>query len=166
VFEGGLHGHGLDALSELHFDHTNIQYKDVCGSGKSQIRFAEVDVEKALDYAAEDADMTFRLYKKFHKSLKEEKMINIYEVFEKPMINILAFMEIEGIKVDNEFLKILSLKFEKKIQKIQKDIFKIFRKHHSTIQKSNRLLFERTVKRIVLFFQRNKLKLKSDFFFP
>ena len=62
------------------------------GSGKKEINFREVDIEKAKDYAAEDADVTFRLYKKFYKSLKNEKMINIYEVFEKPMIKILAFM--------------------------------------------------------------------------
>ena len=93
-----------------------------------QINFSYVDLEKAKDYAAEDADITFRLYKKFYMSLKEEKMINIYEVFEKPMIKILAFMEIEGIKINNEFLKTLSSKFEKKIEKIQKEVFKISKK--------------------------------------
>jgi DNA polymerase-1 len=87
-----------------------------------------VDIEKAKDYAAEDADVTYRLYKKFQKNLKEEKMINIYQVFEKPMIKILAFMEIEGIKIDNKFLKILSTKFEKKIKEIQKQVFKISQK--------------------------------------
>ena len=80
VLEGGLHGHGLDELSELHFDHTNIKYKDVCGSGKSQISFAEVDVEKALDYAAEDADMTFRLHKKLKGMLARNKMTTVYEL--------------------------------------------------------------------------------------
>ena len=62
------------------------------------------------------------------KSLKDEKLINIYEIFEKPMIKILALMEIEGIKIDNKFLKILSTKFEKKIEKIQKEVFKISKK--------------------------------------
>ena len=71
---------------------------------KKQINFGSVDINKAKDYAAEDADVTLRLYKKFNKSLKEEKMINIYEVFEKPMIKILAFMEIKGIKINNECL--------------------------------------------------------------
>ena len=59
---------------------------------KKIINFSEVEIDKAKDYAAEDADITFRLYKKFYKSLKSEKLINIYEIFEKPMIKILAFM--------------------------------------------------------------------------
>ena len=99
VLEGGLHGHGLDELSELHFDHTNIKYKDVCGSGKSQISFAEVDVEKALDYAAEDADMTFRLHKKLKGMLARNKMTTVYETLERPLIPILTQMENNGIKV-------------------------------------------------------------------
>ncbi len=128
VLDAGKNRHNMDTLSEIHLNHKTISYKELVGSGKKEINFSEVDVEKAKDYAAEDADITLRLYKKFSKSLKEEKMINIYEVFEKPMIEILAFMELEGIKIDNEFLKILSSKFGKKIDKIQKDIFKISRK--------------------------------------
>jgi len=81
-----------------------ISFKDLVGTGKKEINFSEVDVEKAKDYAAEDADITFRLYKKFQKSLKDEKMINIYEIFEKPLLKILAYMEIEGVKIDNNFL--------------------------------------------------------------
>jgi len=118
----------MDVLSEIHLNHKTIAFKDLVGSGKKEINFSEVDIEKAKDYAAEDADITFRLYKKFCKSLKDEKMVNIYEVFEKPMIKILAFMEIEGIKIDNKFLKTLSYKFEKKIEKIQKEVFKISKK--------------------------------------
>jgi DNA polymerase-1 len=98
------------------------------GQAKKEINFSEVEIDKAKDYAAEDADVTYRLYKKFYKSLKSEKLNNIYEIFEKPLIKILAFMEIEGIKVDNKFLNTLSLKFEKKIEKIQKEIFKISKK--------------------------------------
>ena len=128
VLDAGKNRHNMDTLSEIHLNHKPIAFKDLVGTGKKEINFASVDIEKAKDYAAEDADVTFRLYKKFYKSLKEEKMINIYELFEKPMIKILAFMEIEGIKVDNQFLKILSLKFEKKIEKIQKEVFKISKK--------------------------------------
>ena len=98
------------------------------GSGKKQINFSEVDIEKAKDYAAEDADITLRLYHKFKKNLKLEKLNNIYEIFEKPLIEILAFMEIEGIKIDSKFLKVLSSKFKKKIEKIQSEIFKISKK--------------------------------------
>ena len=128
VLDAGKNRHNMDTLSEIHLNHKTISFKDLVGTGKKEINFSEVDIEKAKDYAAEDADITFRLYKKFYKSLKEEKMINIYEIFEKPMIKILAFMEIEGIKIDNKFLKILSSKFEKKIEKIQKEVFKISKK--------------------------------------
>ncbi len=125
VLDAGKNRHNMDTLSEIHLNHKPITFKDLVGTGKKEINFSSVDVEKAKDYAAEDADITFRLYKKFYKSLKDEKMINIYEVFEKPMIKILAFMEIEGIKINNQFLKILSSKFEKKIEMIQNEVFKI-----------------------------------------
>ena len=128
VLDSGKNRHNMDTLSEIHLNHKTIAFKDLVGSGKKEINFSKVDIEKAKDYAAEDADITFRLYKKFNKSLKEEKMINIYEIFEKPMIKILAFMEIEGIKINSDFLKILSSKFEKKINKIQKEVFKISKK--------------------------------------
>ena len=128
VLDAGKNRHNMDTLSEIHLNHKTISFKDLVGTGKKEISFSEVDIEKAKDYAAEDADVTFRLYKKFLISLKEEKMISIYEVFEKPMIKILAFMEIRGIKIDNKSLKALSSKFEKKIDKIQKEVFKISKK--------------------------------------
>ncbi|MFL2895055.1 MAG: DNA polymerase I, partial [Candidatus Pelagibacter sp.] len=128
VLDAGKNRHNMDTLSEIHLNHKTIAFKDLVGTGKKEINFSEVDIEKAKDYAAEDADITFRLYKKFYKSLKDEKMFNIYEVFEKPMIKILAYMEIEGIKIDNKFLRALSSKFEKKIEKIQKEVFKISKK--------------------------------------
>ena len=128
VLDAGKNRHNMDTLSEIHLDHKAIAFKDLVGTGKKEINFSEVDIEKAKDYAAEDADITLRLYQKFKKSLKLEKMHNIYEVFEKPMIKILAFMEIEGVKIDNKFLKLLSSKFEKKIEKIQNQVFKISKK--------------------------------------
>ncbi len=128
VLDAGKNRHNMDTLSEIHLNHKTIPFKDLVGTGKKEINFSEVDVEKAKDYAAEDADITFRLYKKFQKSLKDEKMINIYEIFEKPLLKILAFMEIEGVKIDNKFLKSLSNKFEKKIIKIQNKVFKISKK--------------------------------------
>ena len=128
VLDAGKNRHNMDTLSEIHLNHKTVAFKDVVGSGKKEINFSQVDIEKAKDYAAEDADITLRLYKKFFRSLKEEKMLNIYEIFEKPMIKILAFMEIQGIKIDYKFLKTLSLKFGKKIDKIQKEVFKISNK--------------------------------------
>ncbi len=128
VLDAGKNRHNMDTLSDIHLGHKTISFKEVVGSGKKEINFSEVELNRAKDYAAEDADITLRLYKKFYKSLKEEKMISIYEVFEKPMIKILAQMEIEGVKIDNKFLKVLSSKFEKKIEKIQKEVFKISKK--------------------------------------
>ena len=128
VLDAGKNRHNMDTLSEIHLGHKPIAFKDLVGSGKKQLNFSEVEIDKAKDYAAEDADITLRLYKKFQKSLKSEKMINIYETFEKPMLKILAFMEIEGIKIDKEFLKSLSSKFKKKIEKIEKEVFKLSKK--------------------------------------
>ena len=128
VLDAGKNRHNMDTLSELHLGHKTTTFKELVGSGKKEINFSDVELDKAKDYAAEDADITFRLYKKFIKNLKSEKMINIYEIFEKPMIEILAFMEMKGIKIDSNFLKSLSLKFEKKIEKLEKEIFKIAQK--------------------------------------
>ena len=128
VLDAGKNRHNMDTLSEIHLGHKTISFKDMVGTGKKEINFSEVELDKAKDYAAEDADVTFRLYKKFIKTLKSEKMINIYEIFEKPLIKILAFMEIEGVEIDSKFLKSLSSKFEKKIQKLEKEVFKISKK--------------------------------------
>ena len=128
VLDAGKNRHNMDTLSEIHLGHKTISFKDLVGTGKKQIDFCEVEIDKAKDYAAEDADITLRLYKKFYKSLKDEKMTSVYEIFEKPMIKILALMEIEGIKIDSNFLKVLSNKFHKKIEEIQKEIFKLSKK--------------------------------------
>jgi len=128
VLDAGKNRHNMDTLSEIHLGHKPISYKDLVGTGKKQINFKDVDIKKALEYAAEDADITFRLYKILKTNLNKEKLLNIYEIFEKPMIKILASMEIAGIKVDDKFLKILSKKFEKKIKDLEQKIFKISKK--------------------------------------
>ena len=128
VLDAGKNRHNMDTLSEIHLQHKTISFKEIVGTGKKEINFSDVELNKAMEYAAEDADITYRLYKLFSKNLKLEKLTNIYEIFEKPLIKILAFMEIEGIKVDNKFLKTLSEKFEKKINKLEKEIFKISKK--------------------------------------
>ena len=128
VLDAGKNRHNMDILSEIHLGHKTISFKDIVGTGKKEINFSEVEIDVAKNYAAEDADITFRLYKKFIKSLKNEKLINIYEIFEKPLINILAYMEMEGVEVDSKFLKILSLKFDKKIKNLEKEVFKISKK--------------------------------------
>ena len=128
ALDAGKNRHNMDALSEIHLGHKTISYKELVGTGKKQINFSEVDIKLAKKYAAEDADITYRLYKIFLKNLKSEKLLNIYEIFEKPLIKILALMEINGVKVDKKFLKLLSDKFEKKINNLEKEIFKLSKK--------------------------------------
>jgi DNA polymerase-1 len=128
VLDAGKNRHNMDALSEIHLGHKTISFKEIVGTGKKEINFSDVELDKAMEYAAEDADITYRLYKIFNKNLKLEKLTNIYEIFEKPLIKILAFMEIAGIKIDNKFLKVLSEKFEKKIRSLEKKIFTISKK--------------------------------------
>ena len=128
VLDAGKNRHNMDTLSEIHLQHKTISFKEIVGTGKKEINFSDVELDKAMEYAAEDVDITYRLYKIFSKNLKLEKLTNIYEIFEKPLIKILAFMEIEGIKIDNKFLKVLSEKFEKKISKLEKEVFKISKK--------------------------------------
>ncbi len=128
TLDAGKNRHNMDTLSEIHLGHKTIKFKDLVGTGKKQLNFSEVNVSEAKDYAAEDADITFRLYKIFLKSLKAEKLLNIYELFEKPLIKILSEMEIKGIKLDKSSLNKLSSKFSTKIEKLEKSIFKISKK--------------------------------------
>ena len=128
VLDAGKNRHNMDTLSEIHLHHKTVSFKDLVGTGKNQINFSEVDIEKAKKYSAEDADVTFRLYKLFSKNLKSEKLVSIYEVFEKPLIKILAHMEINGIKLNEKFLKKLSDKFQIRIDSLENEIFKISKK--------------------------------------
>jgi len=128
VLDSGKNRHNMDTLSKIHLEHKTISFKEMVGTGKKEINFSDVELDKAMEYAAEDADITYRLYKIFLRNLKLEKLTNIYEIFEKPLIKILAFMEIEGIKVDKNFLGTLSRKFEKKISKLEKEVYKISKK--------------------------------------
>ena len=129
VLDAGKNRHNMDLLSEIHLNHKTISFKEIVGVGKKQINFSEVELNKAMEYAAEDADITYRLFKIFNKNLKVEKLINIYELFEKPLIEILAYMEIKGIKVDSKFLEVLSKKFENKIKDLEGKIFKLSKKN-------------------------------------
>ena len=128
VLDAGNNRHNMDTLSELHLKHKTISYKDVVGSGKKQLEFSDVNLKAATEYAAEDADVTLRLYELLSERVSEEKLDKIYEVFEKPMIRLLSKLELEGVKIDKEHLKKLSLKFQEKLKKIEKEIFKISKK--------------------------------------
>ena len=124
ALDAGMHRHNMNILSEIHLNHKPISFKEVTGTGKNQISFNEVPIKLATQYAAEDADVTFRLYTLFKERLVQEKLLKIYELFEKPMINLLAQMEIEGIKINSNFLNKLSKKFDIKIKKLEENIFK------------------------------------------
>ncbi len=125
VLESGSHGHGLDELSLLHFGHSNIKFSDVAGSGKKRIGFAEVPLDKALEYAAEDADMTARLHLALKPRLATEHMTVIYENIERALIPVLVQVEQAGIKVDAGELKALSDDFEKRGAILGEEIHKL-----------------------------------------
>ena len=125
TLDAGNNRHNMDTLSELHLGHKTISYKDLVGTGKKQLKFSEVDLDKATEYAAEDADVTLRLYQILSERVEKEKLNKIYEIFEKPMIKILSKLETCGVKVDDNYLKVLSKKFEARLIKIEKEIFKI-----------------------------------------
>ncbi len=125
TLDAGNNRHNMDTLSELHLGHKTITYKDLVGSGKKQLNFSEIDLDKATEYAAEDADVTLRLYKILSDRVDNEKLNNVYEVFEKPMIKILSKLETNGIKVDENYLIKLSKKFKTRLIKIEKEIYKI-----------------------------------------
>lgn len=104
-------GHGMDELSARHLGHTPLAFKEVCGAGKKQIPFGEVQLDRATEYAAEDADVTWRLYQHMKPRLTDERGTKIYERVDRPLIPVVAGMEREGIKVDRAQLSKLSEEF-------------------------------------------------------
>ena len=128
TLDAGTNRHNLDTLSEIHLNHKTISYKELVGTGKNKLNFSDIELDKATEYAAEDADVTLRLYNHFKARLDKEKLNKIYESFEKPMVKLLAKLETNGIKVDDLYLKKLSKKFEEKLRKIEKEIYSIANK--------------------------------------
>jgi len=125
VLEGGLHGHGMDELARDTLDMETIKFKEIVGTGKSQITFDKVALDKALDYAAEDADITLRLHRAFKPRLAQEHMATVYETLERPLIPVLDAMERHGIKVDAQELKRLSDDFGKRMIDLEADAHKL-----------------------------------------
>jgi DNA polymerase I len=125
TLDAGKNRHNMDVLSEIHLNHKTITFKELVGTGKNKLNFTDINISKATEYAAEDADVTLRLYENLKERLDEEKLNKIYEYFEKPMIKLLAKLEFNGIKVDASYLKKLSADFEKKLTKIKKEVFTI-----------------------------------------
>lgn len=125
VLDGSAHGHGMDELSLLHLGHETIKYSDVAGTGKNQLSFDRVDIAKACEYAAEDADITLRLYHILKPRLVQEKMVRVYEDIERPIIPVIATMEHTGIKVDLKLLREMSAEFGGKLMILEKDIHQL-----------------------------------------
>ena len=125
TLDAGNNRHNMDTLSELHLGHKTISYKEIVGTGKKQLNFSEVNLKDATKYAAEDADVTLRLYNVLKDRVDSEKLNKIYEVFEKPMVKLLSKLEINGIKIDDVYLKKLSKKFEERLIKKEKEIYKL-----------------------------------------
>ncbi|WP_406720238.1 DNA polymerase I [Thioclava litoralis] len=121
----GLHGHGMDTLSDRYLNHQPIPIKDLIGSGKSQITFDKVPLEKAVAYAAEDADITLRLWQLFKPQLHAQKATTIYETEERPLVPVLADMEMAGVKVDASVLARMSNVFAQKMAQLEDEITEI-----------------------------------------
>lgn len=122
VLEGGLHGHGMDELSERHLGIRPISYKDVAGTGKARITFDKVPLDKAVEYAAEDADVTARLHRILKPRLVSERLVGVYETIERPLVPVLVGMERAGIRVDPEKLKILGDDFDMRMSRLVEEI--------------------------------------------
>ncbi len=120
--DAGDHGHGMDELSKLHLGHQTISYKSLTGTGKSQIRFAQVPILEATKYAAEDADVTLRLWHHLKLRMAPEKATRIYEMVDRPTVPVLSKMECRGIKVDRAVLSRLSGEFASEMEKLEKAV--------------------------------------------
>ncbi|MFO1254947.1 MAG: DNA polymerase I [Sphingomonadaceae bacterium] len=116
-------GHGMDELSQRHLGHTTLTFKDICGSGKKVIPFTEVPIDRATAYAAEDAEVTWRLHRLLKPRLSEEGGTRVYERVDRPLVAVVAQMERHGIKVDRERLAGLSATFAEEIARLEEAIF-------------------------------------------
>ena len=125
VLEGGLHGHGMDELSELHLAHTPITFSDITGKGKDKLTFDCVPVAEATKYSAEDADVTLRLYLLFKARLLEMHKLGVYETLERPLVMVLTDMERAGVTIDPDMLRRLSNDFGKIQNRLEGEIHKL-----------------------------------------
>ena len=122
VQHAGLHGHGMDTLSERYLGHTPIPIKPLLGSGKAAVTFDRVPIDKATAYAAEDADITLRLWHHLKPQLHRAKVTRVYETMERPLVPVLARMEMAGIRVDRNRLSRLSADFAQKMAGLEAEI--------------------------------------------
>jgi DNA polymerase I len=119
---GGLNSHSMDDLAKKHLDHQCLSYKELCGTGQKQIKFNQVPLDKATEYAAEDADVTLRLWTRFKNRMPHERVTRVYEMVDRPLVSVIARMESEGVKVDREELGRLSQEFSGEIARLEEKI--------------------------------------------
>ena len=125
VLAAGLHGHGLDELAELHFQHRMVSFNDVTGTGKNRITFDRVPLDRAKDYAAEDADFALRLWLHLKPQIASQHVTRVYERIERPIVPVVAAMETAGIKIDAEVLREQSNGFATRLLKLEGEITKL-----------------------------------------
>ncbi|SMO33732.1 DNA polymerase I [Thalassovita litoralis] len=125
AMNAGLHGHGMDALAERYLSHAPIPIKSLLGSGKSAITFDRVPIDDAVKYAAEDADITLRLWELFKPQLHQTRVTTVYETLERPLSPVLARMEMHGIKVDRDTLSRMSNAFAQKMAGYESELFEL-----------------------------------------
>ena len=125
ALDAGINSHGMDKLSELHLGHETIPYAQVAGTGKNQVTFDKVPLDRATDYAAEDADVTLRLWRALKPRLVAEKKTAVYEVLERPMVEVLAKMERRGIAIDRQILSRLSGDFAQGLARLEDEIYEL-----------------------------------------
>jgi DNA polymerase-1 len=122
ALDAGLHGHGMDELCRIHHEHDPIAFKDVCGTGKAQISFDKVPLDRATEYAAEDADVTYRLWQVLKPRLPREGATRVYEMVDRPLMPVVAEMERAGILVDRQELARLSAVFAVEIERLEGEV--------------------------------------------
>lgn len=123
AMNAGVHNHGMDTLSERYLGHTPIPIKPLLGVGKSAVTFDRVPIDDAVKYAAEDADITLRLWQQFKPALHTKKVTTVYETLERPLVPVLAQMEMHGIKVDRDTLSRMSNGFAQKMAGFEDEIY-------------------------------------------
>lgn len=123
ILNGTTHGHGMDELALIYLNHQTVKYSDICGTGKNKITFDQVDIQKATEYAAEDADITFRLYKTLLPKLSEKNQKYIYNAIEMPLVPILYKMEESGIMIDKNHLHKLDKMFSIELENLTEKIY-------------------------------------------
>ena len=125
ALHGGLHNHGMDLLSERYLEHKPTSIKDLIGSGRKQLTFNQVDIDRATTYAAEDADITLRLWSNFKPRLHTDGVSTVYETLERPLVPVLRDLERTGIRVDREQLARLSHSFATEMAELQSEVHEL-----------------------------------------